>query len=383
MSSKLSNFETHQRSGLSERISPASDEKGIALVMTIFVISLATILVLDFANTAHFDQRIARHFSESIQGNYMLKSTVSFGQVFLEVPKNPEDLDADGFTQPWHSISSVPSLEIDEFAGDVRMAIYDEDGKIDINSLHGTASTIGRTSPNPIGGSGNPSGGNGQSRRDPALFWKNAIKEIFIRGGFYPEGYDKDKFVTRGNKAFGPEKQVAVIQDWIDTDSDPYPSSADFPESGIESGSNKELFFNRRLRSLSELLLVPGFTPERLARIAPHIKVPPQFGFSRQVNVNTASPEVLKAVGLNESDILEILEQRTSNLYNRTSLEAVLQVSQASPELRSRLKFQSNQFSVIAKVEMPASSRWIRAVISAQRSGPNLRRTTVTHTELY
>ncbi len=358
-----------------------SGEEGIALVMTIFVISLATILVLDFANTAHFDQRIARHFSESIQGNYMLKSTVSFGQVFLEVPKNPEDQDADGFTQPWHSISSVPSLEIDEFAGDVRMAIYDEDSKIDINSLHGaTRGSVGGGGGNPMGAGGN---GAPQTPRDPAIFWKNAIKEIFIRGGFYPEGYEKDKFVTRGNEAFGPEKQVAVIQDWIDADSDAYQSSADFPESGIESGSNKELFFNRRLRSLSELLLVPGFTPERLARIAPHIKVPPQFGFSRQVNVNTATPEVLRAVGLSESDISEILEQRTSNLYNRTLLGAVFERSQASAELRSRLKFQSNQFSVIAKVQMPASSRWIRAVISAQRSGPNRRRTTVTHTELY
>jgi len=124
------------------------DESGVALVLTVFVISLATILVVEFANTAHFDQRISRHYSESVQGDYILKSGLSFARILLELPKIDESANADWLGEPWHAIASSPGLPISGFVGEPRMAIYDEDGKIDVNGIQG------------FGGNRNPTGAN-------------------------------------------------------------------------------------------------------------------------------------------------------------------------------------------------------------------------------
>ncbi|HQH28674.1 MAG TPA: type II secretion system protein GspK, partial [Oligoflexia bacterium] len=87
-------------------------------------------------------------------------------------------------------------------------------------------------------------------------------------------------------------------------------SSANFPGQGIESSADKAWFYNRVFRTISELALVPGMTPERMSRIAPFVRTSqPQ---SSKVNINTAPLEVLLAIGIPESQAREIFAERTN-----------------------------------------------------------------------
>ena len=357
------------------KTNPIHDESGVALVLTVFVISLATILVVEFANTAHFDQRISRHYSESVQGDYILKSGLNFARILLELPKIDPSVNADWLNEPWNAVASSPALPIEGFVGEPRLGIYDEDGKIDINGINGLSA-----GGNPTGANAGTPGATGAGLpADRGLFWKNALKEIFELNGFVRESYKENEFRTRGHIALDADVQVAAIQDWIDRDTDAY-SFPGFTGSGIESSSNQKMFYNRTLRSLSELLLVPGFTRERLERVARFIRVSPRGSGTPRVNVNTAPPEVLQALGLDSAEVSDIVEKRLQFAYTP---ELVNVLVQGNDQLANRLKTTSNEFSVLAKVEMPASTRWLRAFVAVGGRSTGRRRSTIVRRELY
>jgi general secretion pathway protein K len=50
------------------------------------------------------------------------------------------------------------------------------------------------------------------------------------------------------------------------------------------------------------LLAVKGFTPEVYEALAPHVAALPALGQPTKINVNTATPEVLKSLGPNVTD---------------------------------------------------------------------------------
>lgn len=94
------------------------------------------------------------------------------------------------------------------------------------------------------------------------------------------------------------------ILDWIDEDDHSYPSGAEgryyrlLPEPYLAK--------NTKLNTLSELLWVKGMTPEIYQKILPYVTV----HSSGQVNLNTASGEVLKALGMEEASVKKILSYR-------------------------------------------------------------------------
>lgn len=337
-------------------------EKGIALLLTIFTIAVGTILVVEFADTAEFDRRISRRFSESVQGDYVLKSSVSLARALLEQPK-PEGVNEDWLGEPWNLIAAAPSLPVEGFNGDLRLSISDQDGKLDLNSI--LENNVG-TSSNPLAGGGLA------TNRNNALFWKNSIAEIFRAGGFSREQYDAQQFRTKGNIAFEAEDMVASIQDWIDSDSEPY-SSDSFSGTGIESGGNSDFFFNRRLKSVSELMLVPGMTAERLARVSRFIRVASTPNGGGSININTAPIEVLLALGLAEAEALELVQQRSSFPIPQEILQALIA---GNVQLQSKVKVTSSEFLVLGRVEMPSTTRWIKAFVRA--GGTGLRRQSAT-----
>jgi len=345
-------FDSENKSPVTKRT--LRDERGVALLLTIFTIAIGTILVVEFASMAEFDRRIGRRYSESVQGDYVLKSGLALAQALLEQPKQ-EGVQEDWLGEPWNLISAAPSLPVAGFNGDLRLSIGDQDGKIDLNSILENGS----------GGSTAPLAGSGATNRNNALFWKNSLAEIFRAGGFNLEQYEKGVYRTRGNTAFEADNMVASIQDWIDTDSEPYSSDA-FSGTGFESGSLESLYLNRRLRSLSELLLVPGMTAERLGRVAPFIKVASTSSAGTRINVNTAPLQVLVAMGLAEAEAIELVEQRTAFPIPQEILTALIA---GNVQLQSKLKVNSSEFMVLARVEMATSSRWLRAFVRAGGAG--------------
>lgn len=357
--------------------SPHADEKGFALILTIFIVTLTTIIVLDFASETLAYQRTSRMYSERIQADYILKSAINLAQVLLEVPK-AEGVREDWLGEPWALISAVQTLPIAGLPGEpeVRLQITDESGKINLNSIYsgnGLAGGLGGqpgfmtpNDPSLIGGQ--PSG---QGLIDPTSTWKNALRMLFQQRGIVRESYDSKKLRTLGDRGFDADDQVAVIHDWIDPDSQSH-ISAEFPGNGLESSADKTWFYNRQFRTLSELPLVPGMTLERSARIGPYVRA--GRNTASRINVNTAPLEVLIAIGFSESQALRIVEERAKDPIGQDELALLVEGDQ---QLSRITTITSSEFTAYARVKMPNVERWAKAFISVSGGPGGSRRATV------
>ena len=353
------------------RTQSIEDERGFALILTVFIVALATILVLDFSSETLSYQRQSRAYVERIQADYMVKSTLNVARLLLELPKLQIDdqgqlstVQEDWLGEPWALVAAVPSLPL---PGSPRLTIVDDYGKIDINSIVSTVSGGSQQSPQP-----------GSAQVDTENFWKNALSELLTLLGFVREQYDPGDHRTLGDTGYAAAEQVAVIHDWIDRDSDSHTSAA-FPGEGIESSSDRKWFFNRPLWSLSELAMVPGITLERLARIAPYVRVsrPNTIGSSR-INVNTAPRAVLLALGFPESQVLEIEQIRLSAPISSQDLQTL---TAGDAQLAQVAGVRSSSFSAFVRVQSANSTRWGKAIFDI--SGGRQRRALLRSLELH
>jgi general secretion pathway protein K len=104
-----------------------------------------------------------------------------------------------------------------------------------------------------------------------------------------------------------------ALVDWIDPDSEPRPGGAEDNDYLILNPPYRAA--NRLLASLDELRLVRGFDAKTVAALAPYVTVLPVV--TNNINVNTASPEVLAALvpGLEVAAANAIAEGRADHPF--------------------------------------------------------------------
>jgi type II secretory pathway component PulK len=346
--------------------SPRTEESGFALLLTIFIVALATILVLDFAEETFAFQRAGRGFTESIQADYVAKSAFNLSKILLEVPKL-EGIQEDWLGEPWALIQAAPSLPISGFIGEPRLAIVDESGKININAISLSSTPAGFAGLS----TGNQAANNPNSAQtESENYWKNVIRELFLKQGFQRESYESSSYRTLGDVGYDAEDQVAILHDWVDRDSVSH-SSASFPGEGIESSGEKHWFYNRPYRALSELTTVPGMTLERMRRIAPFVRV--SSSRDTRVNVNTAPYPVLLALGFPETQAQEIIQKR---LDLPITIEILRLLTEGDTQLQQATSIQSREFSAYVEVKMPNVTRWAHATLQI-RGGASSRKASI------
>lgn len=344
---------------------PHRNERGVALILALFIVALATIVVLGLSQTVYYDQKATRALTERIQSDYLLKSAVNTAWLLLSFPKPPNQPE-DWLGEPWAQVSLLRQPIIPELEN-LRMEIVDEQGKINLNAI---ASASPASQVPSFGSSTVAAGGSGTSKSVVAsTFWKFALESVLQRSGFRPaEATEEGLQRTVGNKGFSIHRQIAVLHDWIDSDSTSHQDPQFHSDgTGIESRADRAFFYNRPFRSLSELILVPGMTIENVERIAPFVKAEVDENGSRdsgKVNINTAPPLVLVALDLPTNFVDEILGQRLEQPLNQSN-ELLAQMLAASPHIRPFITFSSNRFSVIARVKTANLVRWARAEFSS------------------
>lgn len=320
-----------------------SDESGFALLMTVFVVALATILVLDFADDTLRYQRQARLYQERMQADFIVKSLLVLGEVVILIP-NPDGYQQDSLLDPWHLFSSNPNIPVYNFEGESRIAIVDETSKLNINML---------------GASGAQSNA-----------WMDTFVILLSQLGFTDEAFEEEKR-TLGDRAFEASDQAAIISDWLDQDQRSF-SAAGYGQ-GIESSAPKEWFYNRPFQSFSELALVPGMTMERVNRIAPYVNVRANGVADPRVNINTASEPVLRALGLAETEVSEIVSNRVGvRPLNESEKNAYVARLASKPEQGRALAVQSNEFSVFVRVKSANVTRWGKATFQVNGRRPRI-----------
>ena len=162
-----------------------------------------------------------------------------------------------------------------------------------------------------------------------------------------------------------------AVADWIDSD--------DLPRSG---GAESSYYHTRKppysarngkLKTLKELSLVMGVTPELFGKISPYLTIYFDSPLPA-VNINTASPEILTALGdnIDERTVARIVEERRVQPF-----KSIGELSRV-PELnaiamgpgKGILSVKGNLFRITSVARVKDSSRTVEAVVNMSGGAP-------------
>lgn len=169
-----------------------------------------------------------------------------------------------------------------------------------------------------------------------------------------------------------PDTLAPALTDWIDEDNE-----ASGPD-GAEDDMYSRLDIpyrvaNQPLSDVSELRLIKGFTPEIINKLRPYVCTLPA---SALLNVNTADPIVMAALGLNMNsrNTAELAKQRPAKGY-ATVEEFLTQPvfngldTNQKADLRKQLAVQTHYFQLVADADIGGRHSMVLAVIARNESG--------------
>ncbi|MCB0355164.1 MAG: type II secretion system minor pseudopilin GspK [Bdellovibrionales bacterium] len=320
-------------------------EQGVALVITLLVVALATILVTQMTYTTSLDSQTNAMVEDSLQAEYLLKSAINFGRALLKEDESPEDapqdtwaLFRDGLELP------LDQLGIQQRGIKIELEIRPEESKLPLRAvLSGTR----------------------VNKR-----WRDCFVRLFRELGF-EDDEEEDQSGLFNGRVFGPEELVANLIDYQDQDTTRYEDD-DFV-SGIEDQIPEGLFANRVVRRVAELNDIPGFTPRRVRQLTPFVTA---YGSSRRVNINLAPAVVLRSlhdeIGDSEADAIVSFRSSDEGPFDstnqRTKLSEIVGDSVYN-ELASMIGVRSNWFQLLAKTDYGNSSSFMRAFVSQGELG--------------
>ncbi len=297
-------------------------QRGMVLLLVLVVMALLSALLSEFAFSTLVDLRLAETFRDRSRAYYLARGGIRAGQMILREDQN----NYDGPDEMWgQGVANFPVGE-----GFLTIDITDQDGRLAINSL-----VVGN----------NP---------------QSVQKERFLRLFEILEFPD------------GPDLVAALI-DWIDTDDQEYVQDGLLGAESNEYLSQDPGYSARNgpLRSLEELSLVRGFTPEVVAQLKPHVTI---YGDSG-VNLNTATPEVIATLYFDEEDRITLEEARdiasARDIEPFRDLEdfkqefpGLWQLFPTSGELDYSIGFKSDFYRVRSQAWVNEGTRVIEAVVA-------------------
>jgi type II secretory pathway component PulK len=314
--------------GSGERLGIKDRESGVALLIVIFIIAIASILVLSLSHSTYLAQRLHQVSEQRFRAEYLLKSTLSVAQVI--VSQDPPE----GTTQPpWQAFVNGVVLPGDRLGltdPDLRIAleITPEESKMPLRWLQDPQSSFFKRH-------------------------RDEIARLFENLGFDNHQPEVGPGTNGQPRLFSSRELVANLIDYIDKDDIPY------GEDGF-SGIEVPVSANRPIERLEELSQIPGFTSRRLRMLSPHVS-PADF---QMINVNFATREVLKAIdpSLSEEEVTDIIEAARGPNGPLTSNSIVRYMPNFS-KLSSFLNFRSTLLQVIGKIDIGGNRYFLKALI--------------------
>ncbi len=328
---------------------PRSPERGVALILVMFIVALATIMVVELAYSSYIGGRLNAGAQRSLQAEYLLKSALSLAQILLKADATAEDRafpeDAWAYFKDGISVP-LEFLGITEPNLSMSLEIRPEDSKLRLQQLDPVSSL---------------------AKRDAEILlrlFQNPVLDFDNDG-------ELDQTGRVSQKEFDAAQMVANLIDYMDADTTSYD---DGPFQGVESQlQNGDEFPNRKIFRLEELSAIPGFTPLRVQKMLPFLTTNRD---DAKINVNLAPQELLEAIDSNvtSSDIESIIEFRENP--NTGPVKQIIQ--DLTPLIGSQNDFfnyltvgeAQRVFQVIAKVDYQTSVYFLRAYVERDRVGP-------------
>ncbi|MDP1768869.1 MAG: type II secretion system minor pseudopilin GspK [Nitrospirota bacterium] len=228
---------------------PRSDERGIALLLTLLVLTLLVALILEFDVEARREYRDAAAFRDNFKATVLARAAVQAARGVLQQDFIKDKKTGQFFDAP----TDIWAFPISNYAigdGVLSAKIEDERGKLNLNEL--------------------AAGGDPIAKKAKVLRFKRLFELVQVN----------------------PDLVDAIV-DWVDQDEVPEASGAESPYYQTLRPSYRAA--NAPLQTLLELRLIKGMTPDLIEKLSKVVTVYPQEGESR-VNVNTANPLVLQAL---------------------------------------------------------------------------------------
>ncbi len=260
-----------------------SRNRGIILIVVLFLVVILSVIVFQFEFSVGVEKRISEYRIESLKASYNIRSKIELAKLSIlrDAPllaKSPDEADIE------ETDITAPEPTPGEMFG---ITITDASSRININNI------VDR-------------------RGKPDKNIMNAVEKILL-------GLDLDPGIAE------------ILVDFIDAD-----TNASVGE------QEKDYYLNRPLHNLTELALIPDFPASFFKRPDPEntsaeVKPDPSvydyftvYSYGK-ININTATPEVLTSLLANPSDeeaVLSIIEERKTAPFK--SLTEVFQVKGAS-----------------------------------------------------
>ncbi|MDY7034207.1 MAG: type II secretion system minor pseudopilin GspK [Thermodesulfobacteriota bacterium] len=308
-------------------------EKGVALVIALFVITVLCVMVVEFTYLTRVDITMAANIRDENRALYVAKAGVHAALVVL---KN-DDNDYDALTDDWNKLAMITQspLAYSEYLGEggITVSIIDENRKINVNNIEDEDST--------------------------SLLQLNRLFELLE--------IDTDL--------------IDSIRDWIDSDHDVRDNGAeDDYYLGLEDPYPCK---DAPMSTVSELLLVKGITKEIFYGNEDRkgIREYLTIHTDGKINVNTAESMVLQTLGYIEEDewsfpisedvAKSIIDYREGeNVFEELSdIKEVDGITDIYDMIRGQITVESNAFSVDVTGEVNTIEKMINAVIRRTGEG--------------
>lgn len=323
------NHEAQARSLASAAIDPQkkraapSSERGLALILVIFMIALASAILFSLTDSTYVAMRLNSAAEQRIKAEYILKSAVNVAQVLI---KNDITAFDDPNQDAWMAFvdgREIPGefLALPEPNIKVSLLIASMNGKVPLLQAY---STSGATND-----------------------WRGIVLRLFQQLGFDDPQLPMNE---------SPQKQllpdssqlVANLIDYLDSDKDDFPGDGLIPQ-GIESNlpDGKTFRNSGTIDSLAnELSTIPGFSPGRIQRLLPFVTKIRTI----DINVNAAPTEVLASV-LTDPNLAQSIAQCRSQGPIQNPQQELVSRCGVNDTGNSKFRAQGQWFEVIAKVE--------------------------------
>ena len=252
----------------------AHRQRGVALMIVIFIFALVSILSVGIYNRQSLFVQLAGNMVAQSQAYEYAVASEAYGRRLLKADWD-DDKDKNELYDDLEEIKSSLIVPVDEAF--LEAQFNDVQGKLNINDLV-------------LLGSGGSAG----------------------EGGGQPNQVMFDRFKRLFSSLSIEEAKVESLQDWIDSNQDP----RDF--SGAEDGEYLGLEQPYRtagqpMAHVSELLLIQGMTQQDYEKLLPHVCTLPQG--QAPINVNTATNEVLMSLsaGMNKGLVEQVVRHAIEN----------------------------------------------------------------------
>ena len=297
---------------------PLNNQRGIALLLTLVILVLLVTVIVEFDYGTKINLMTAGNFRDGVRATYLAKSGVAAARAALKDDAIKQGL-SDDLTEFWaQPLAAFPVGE-----GFVSIQVTDEAGKINLNKLGDTRSTV-----------------QDDTRR--------TLRRLFILLELDPE-------------------LVSAIQDWVDSD------DTQQDQAGAEAPYYQRLdpayqCKNAPMDTLSELLLVRGITPEIYRTLRPFLTTVSVDGSNGNglININTAELQVLQALDEDISkDFARRIRdgrpyERLADFYTVTNAAGV---GGMNKPMARQIGVASRYFTVVSRGQMVETEKIIKAMI--------------------